>query len=243
MRWPRHHGIEALDATARSKRSILIVDARTLAPFETIHEPGPSATSSWYELQADWSIGDGDSLVVRWANAVSVTDLHSGTTWQFPLAQPGHDFKGKAREAGRIAWRVDDRISIWDSHTKQLRSFEATGCSKGYGVSLSPDGARVAVGCTKSVAIWDAASEQLIQRIAVVAYDTWNPRWLSAGRARRRNGRVGALGRAGLRDRPHDHGGTGRTGNCRGWIQTCAICAGTVLADSVVLELGLSRRR
>jgi hypothetical protein len=173
--------IEALDATARSKRSILIVDARTLAPLETIREPGPSATSSWYDLHADWSIGDGESLVVRWANAVSVTDFHSGKTWQFPLAQPAHDFKGRSREAGRIAWRVDDRISIWDSHAKQLRSFEATGCSKGYGVALSPDGARVAVGCTKSVAIWDAGSEQLIQRIAL-AYDTWNPSWLSGGR-------------------------------------------------------------
>jgi hypothetical protein len=178
--------------TAGPGNSELIVDACTLAPVQTVAEPGASAAAPHGEIRAVDVVASGTTLALAWPHGMSLTDLRSGHTEQFLLG------KGELRnfywEAGRVAWRVGDRVSVWDAKTPaRVSSFDAVGCGANTFPTLSPDAERIALGCSSFVGSWDASSHRLLARVPVSAPAT-DLKWLAGGR-----GIVAALGNDGAR--------------------------------------------
>ncbi len=173
--------IDAWDSKVGIQRSVLIVDARSLAPLQTVAEPGVPGPHEGANFYAMGFAPDGVTLVVLWERGVSLTDLRSGKTRTSLF--PGGARKWIPNSVGqrRMAWRFQDRVSVWNYGDEKPRTLPVS-CAGGSGLALSDDDSRVAVVCTRSVGIWDAASLKPIESIPT-EHETSDPRWLAGGRA------------------------------------------------------------
>lgn len=120
---------------------VVVLDTKTLEPVIELPEPGNVGKLSFAP--------DGTTLVTRWSNGVSLTDVVSGKTetWRAPETET----EGVVFGGGYVAWQFGSVAHLWSLAQRTLATLPLGACKL---AAISNSGARLAASCPDGITLW-----------------------------------------------------------------------------------------
>jgi hypothetical protein len=120
---------------------VVVLDTKTLEPVIELPEPGNVVRLNFAP--------DGTTLVTRWSNGVSLTDVVSGKTETWRTSEP--ELGDVLFGGGHAVWQLGSTAHVWSLSQHTHATFSLGTCKL---AAVSRSGARLAASCDGSVTLW-----------------------------------------------------------------------------------------